>query len=86
VLLHDFTPLSSPLILSKILIVIDEPSLEFPAEATAGASDDSQEEKQETPMPSQPEVMDYGKMTENLFFRIYEGTVEEESLIFDQLD
>jgi hypothetical protein len=25
-------------------------------------------------------------MTQNLFFRVYEGSVEEEILIFDQLD
>ena len=30
--------------------------------------------------------MDYGKATENLFFRVYEGTIQEEVLLFDQLD
>ena len=30
--------------------------------------------------------MDYGKLTENLFFRVYEGTIQEEILLFDQLD
>ena len=37
--LHDLTPLSKPLILNKILIVIDEPSIESPSKV----SDDSAE-------------------------------------------
>ena len=83
VLLHDLTPLSKPLILSKILIVIDEPSLEAPDPH----SDDSEGENR-APASKQvlTEVMDYSMVTENLFFRIYEGTVEEDTLIFDQLD
>lgn len=83
VLLHDLTPLSKPLILSKILIVIDEPSLEAPDPD----SDDSEGENR-APASKQvlTEVMDYSMVTENLFFRIYEGTVEEDTLIFDQLD
>lgn len=82
VLRHDFTPLSNPLILSKILIVIDEPSADENQEADS--SYESEEESKQEPMAL--EVMDYAKMTENLFFRVFEGTVEEETLLFDQLD
>ena len=84
VLLHDFTALSKPLILSKILIVIDEPSLESPDPD----SDDSEGEQHRKSASQQvlTEVMDYSMVTENLFFRVYEGSAEEETLIFDQLD
>ena len=41
VLLHDFTPLSSPLVLCKIMIVIDEPSIEAVQQQQEDASDDS---------------------------------------------
>ena len=79
-LLHDFTPVSKPLILNKIMIIIDEPSIETP-----DADSDNSEEEQ-TPCPVLTESIDYAKNTENLFFRISEGSVEEEILIFDQLD
>ena len=61
------------------MIVIDEPSIE----TSEKASDESDDESQK---PVHTEVMDYAKMTENLFFRIYQGTIQEEALIFDQLD
>ena len=61
------------------MIFIDEPSIETPD----ADSDNSEEEK--TPCP-RTESIDYAKITENLFFRISEGSVEEEILIFDQLD
>ena len=83
VLLHDLTPLSKPLILSKILIVIDEPSIETP---DPGSDDSEGENKNSSAKQVLTEVMDYSMVTENLFFRVYEGTVEEDTLIFDQLD
>ena len=83
VLLHDLTPLSKPLILSKILIVIDEPSIETP---DPGSDDSEGENKNSSTKQVLTEVMDYSMVTENLFFRVYEGTVEEDTLIFDQLD
>ena len=78
-LLHDFTPLSSPLVLSKILIVYQEP----PKRKTATRKGiDSDEEPEQ-----QLEVIDYSKIAENLFFRVYEGTSSEaETLLYDQLD
>ena len=91
--LHDLTPLSKPLILNKILIVIDEPSIESPskvsddsAEGDSKTGGDHQHNSSHTSHPANREVTDYSKITENLFFRIYEGSVEEEILIFDQLD
>ena len=84
ILLHDLTPLSKPLILSKILIVIDEPSIEAPEQPD---SEDSEGEiKNSSTKQVLTEVMDYSMIAENLFFRVYEGTVEEDTLIFDQLD
>ena len=62
------------------MIFIDEPSIETPD----ADSDNSEEEK--TPCTVLTESIDYAKITENLFFRISEGSVEEEILIFDQLD
>ena len=75
VLLHDFTPLSSSLVLSKILIVFDEVS--------PGENSDSDEEEG---MQQATQVLDYSTMTRDLFFRVFEGPTHEESRIFDQLD
>ena len=83
ILLHDLTPLSKPLILSKILIVIDEPSIEAPE---PDSEDSEGENKNSSTKQVLTEVMDYSMVTENLFFRVYEGSAEEETLIFDQLD
>ena len=83
ILLHDLTPLSKPLILSKILIVIDEPSIEAPE---PDSEDSEGENKNSSAKQVLTEVMDYSMIAENLFFRVYEGTVEEDTLIFDQLD
>ena len=71
----DFTPLSSGLILSKVLIVFDE--IVTTAKSPGGS---------ETEEASHHVVMDYTKMTENLFFRVFECQTNEESLVYDQLD
>ena len=84
ILLHDLTPLSRPLILNKILIVVDEPSIESPEKSSDDISPQNDSKTGGDILHS--EVTDYSKITENLFFRIYEGTAEEEILMFDQLD
>lgn len=91
ILLHDLTPLSKPLILNKILIVIDEPSIESPSKVSDDSAEgDSKTGDHHNSSHTNPQanrvVTDYSKITEDLFFRIYEGSVEEEILIFDQLD
>jgi len=72
VLLKDFTPLSGPLVLNKILIVYEE-------EVTPKAkTEDGDSEEEEATVD-----FDYGKMTEGLFFRVFQCQMEEEVLLFD---
>jgi len=70
VLLKDFTPLSGPLVLSKILIVLDEEEIDPQQSQTAGQNEDSDEEIDGSKRVRAP-IIDYSRMTEKLFFRIF---------------
>ena len=84
-LLHDFTPLSRPLVLSKILINIEEQEIVPHSSSSDSDASDSAESTPVTIAPTMT-VTDYSKMTQGLFFRVYEGSSEDEMLLFDQLD
>ena len=87
VFLRDFAPLSKSLKLSKILIVFDEPDVQSPAKISSnGRQTEGSSEDEDSNVAPAHEVIDYDELSKQLFFRVYEGTVQEEVLLFDQLD
>ena len=92
VLLHDFTPLSGPLILNKIFCVSEEPQpvLEdsvILAEDYGGENSDEgygDEFDESVGKVTMPMCMDYNQLTDRLFFRVFQCRPDgEEILIFD---